>query len=352
MSISLSELNQALPSYNVIRKIGEGGSRESFLAYKENTHIPVVLKVFKTINIHERIESQRKKHSLTDILSRELELIRYLSHPNIVRYYTHGSVFDTFYLEEEYMAGGSVLTNNHNINEKKGITLFMQLLSGVQFCHEKGFILRDIKMDNTLLNEDYSTIKISDLELAGNAREILETRTIGSRKYSAPELEQQNNIPNIQTDIYSLGCWLYYILTKEKDTIQNINGLRVNKYNKALNELLAKTPERYRETLIGCLSFDPEKRFRCVTEVQNSLFDLNPIVMTVFQKDNMESSVTTYYDNPTSREKVKDAEETDFYSIGEICRDFFKTHNIFTKPEGIVAAYIIDSHFIYKKKGG
>jgi len=82
-----SKLQQELfhHGYQILEKIGEGGSRVVFLARKDLVDDPVVVKVFKQNDVHERITDKRNKVSLEGMLRGELEVIRRLNHPNLVR---------------------------------------------------------------------------------------------------------------------------------------------------------------------------------------------------------------------------------------------------------------------------
>ena len=78
-----------IEGYDIIKKIGEGGSRKVYLADKHGLRQNVVLKRFKREGVHERIEQKRKRETIEKILQRELEMLRNLQHPNIVRQYHH-----------------------------------------------------------------------------------------------------------------------------------------------------------------------------------------------------------------------------------------------------------------------
>ncbi len=114
-----------IPGYEIIRKIGEGGSRTAYLTLREHCRDPTVVKVFKTNEIHERIADQRGRHSLQEILQAEVEVLRRFSHPNIIRIFNHGNVDHSFFIEEEYMASGTVEARNKFSQRGEEIGLHM-----------------------------------------------------------------------------------------------------------------------------------------------------------------------------------------------------------------------------------
>ena len=152
--------------YEILEKIGEGGSRMVFLARKNLVEDPVVVKVFKQENIHQRIERKREQKPLEDILRAELEVIRSLSHPNLVRCFHHGAVNGSYFLEEEYMDGGSLASHLRQLSENQIRKFFVDIANGVGHLHSKGFYVRDFKLDNVLTDKELTLAKISDLELS------------------------------------------------------------------------------------------------------------------------------------------------------------------------------------------
>jgi serine/threonine-protein kinase len=126
-----------IPGYEIIKQIGEGGSRTAYLALREHCTDPTVVKVFRTNGVHERIADQRDRHSLEEILQAEVEILRRFSHPNIIRIFNHGNVDDSFFIEEEYMAGGTIEDALAELSEYKALDVFQQMTRGVRFLHNK-----------------------------------------------------------------------------------------------------------------------------------------------------------------------------------------------------------------------
>jgi len=71
-----------IPGYEIIKQIGEGGSRTAYLALREHCTDHTVVKVFRTNGVHERIADQKDRHSLQEILQAEVEILRCFADEN------------------------------------------------------------------------------------------------------------------------------------------------------------------------------------------------------------------------------------------------------------------------------
>ncbi len=348
--ITKESLDQELAEkgYQILEKIGEGGSRIVFKAKRDLVADPVVVKVFKQDNVHERIVSKRESSSLEQMFSRELEVIRRFSHPNLVRCFNHGAVNGSYFLEEEYMEGGSLASHLGSLSEDQIQRLFVDVANGVGYLHSKGFYVRDFKLDNVLTDKELSIAKISDLELAGRIE--ASKGTLGSERYAAPELEQGRRSNPIKTDIFALGCGLYYLLTGQDVAFRGMNHLPETEYNSLLVDMMGIVDERYRATLIACLSFDPQERFDSALDLAEAIPDKNLIKKVVFAGKTGKTPPSTYIHRLNVL--VRDLEEKDVIQIPEILGYCFQKHNIFKKPRALVIQYVRESNLSNGQKGG
>jgi len=265
---SISELENCLShtfrDYLSFMKLGEGGSGEVFLARKELTDIPVALKFFKNQGIHHRIAEKRDKKPLTDIIRGEITLLRTFSHKNLIRYFNHGIIEDRYFYEMEYMDGGSVASRLSSIDESQANYIFMGIIDGAAFLHDKRYLIRDFKLENSLVNKEMTEIKLSDLEMASLIDECGIVGTKGSDKYSAPEIELGLDHDPIKTDIYALGCGLLYLLTRKIGAIKEFERHDRSTYNSQLQKILLRVPNRYRPVLSTALDHDSRNRYDTV----------------------------------------------------------------------------------------
>ena len=342
-----------IPGYEIIRKIGEGGSRTAYLARKQHCRDTSVVKVFKTEHVHERIKDQRKRHSLVNILQREVELLRRFSHPNLVRIFNHGEVGNTFFIEEEYMAGGTIEDVLPHLEGYKALAFFQQIAAGVHFLHGVGIVVRDLKLNNVLLSEDRQVAKLDDLELCGELGKQALKGTRGSDRYSAPELFRKR--ATLQTDMYALGACLYYMLTKEKATLADINRLRRKAYNERLEEVMERAPRIYHDILSGCLAYNPQDRFPDVLALLRTVEAVPPV-----QKD-LQSRYNWQF--PPDRDQhqciigernvvFRDAQNGDLEALIPLYDKTFERHNRLKGEKGKVLQYLYDSNKNMRFVGG
>ena len=141
-----------------------------------------------------------------------------LMHPNIVAIYDAGMHKDFCYMAMEYIDGPTLkkfCTKSHLLPISNVIEIVFIACKALDHAHKMGVIHRDIKPLNIMLNKA-GHIKITDFGIAQiKSEQIASKGIIGSPSYMSPEQIRQKPIEN-QTDIFSLGCVLYELLTGER----------------------------------------------------------------------------------------------------------------------------------------
>lgn len=196
-----------LGRYKLIKTIGKG----NFAKVKLAKHIPTMKEVaIKIIDKTALNPSSLKK------LFREVTIMKMLDHPNIVKLYEVIDSQKTLYLVMEYASGGEVfdyLVAHGRMREKEARAKFRQIVSAVQYCHQKQIIHRDLKAENLLLDSEMN-IKIADF---GFSNEFVPGQTLdtfcGSPPYAAPELFKGLRYEGPEVDIWSLGVILYTLVS-------------------------------------------------------------------------------------------------------------------------------------------
>ena len=151
-----------------------------------------------------------------DCIKLEVNILRRLDHPNIVKYYE--SFEDDVYLHivMEYLEGDDLFTiisqRNHNkFTEKDMIKIMHQLFKALVFIHNKNIVHRDIKPENILFSQkdDYSTLKLIDFGLATTTMRK-DKKSCGSPYYMSPEIINGRFCP--KTDVWAAGVILFLML--------------------------------------------------------------------------------------------------------------------------------------------
>ena len=143
-----------------------------------------------------------------------------LSHPNIVPIFDYGETNQLAYIVMEFIGGGSLtglLKKHTRLTVPEALRIMEQLLSGLQFSHDKGIVHRDVKPDNVMLTED-QTVKIADFGIArieGSGATVVGTM-LGTPSYMSPEQWRGDAQIDARSDIYAAGVLLYHLLTGKR----------------------------------------------------------------------------------------------------------------------------------------
>ena len=202
-----------LGKYQLRGLIGAGGMSSVYLAEHATLHNLVAIKVLPV----KRVD----KSSYLARFEREAQAAARLSHPNIVRAFDLGTADTIHYIAMEYVDGIDLhqkVKRDGPLPLRDAIDAVRQAALGLHFAHEEGFVHRDIKPANLILDKR-GTVKILDLGLAfaGSEEEDSLTRehnekVLGTADYLAPEQARDSHAADRRSDIYSLGCTLYYLL--------------------------------------------------------------------------------------------------------------------------------------------
>ena len=202
-----------LGKYQIERKLGQGGMGTVYLAKNTDLKKLVALKVLP--------RDKAKNPILVRRFKAEAQAAGQLEHPNIVAVYDTGEADGYLYIAMEYVDGIDLFEHVKRrgaIPVKRSIEIIKQVASALQHAFEHNIVHRDIKPSNLLLRKD-GVVKVTDLGLARSIDETLETditragTTVGTVDYMAPEQARNSKSADIRSDLYSLGCTWYQMLT-------------------------------------------------------------------------------------------------------------------------------------------
>ncbi|XP_031428105.1 serine/threonine-protein kinase MARK2 isoform X2 [Clupea harengus] len=194
-------------NYRLFKTIGKGNFAKVKLARHTLTGKEVAVKI---------IDKTQLNSSSLQKLFREVRIMKQLNHPNIVKLFEVIETEKTLYLIMEYASGGEVfdfLVAHGRMKEKEARVKFRQIISAVQYCHQKCIVHRDLKAENLLLDADMN-IKIADFGFSNKFTMGSKLDTFcGSPPYAAPELFQGKKYDGPEVDVWSLGVILYTLVS-------------------------------------------------------------------------------------------------------------------------------------------
>lgn len=204
-------INQTIGGFTIVRALGAGGMAQIYEAYDPQAGRRVALKMLAGhANDHE------------DLLrfQREADVLRGLSHPNIITIYEIGTDGGQPFIAMELLEGGSVedlLHRQGSLPVRDAIKLMIPVLSALDHAHAHEIVHRDIKPANVLLRADGTPVA-ADFDLARAAhtdprvRITAEGDRLGTPAYMAPEQLRGDEL-EARTDVYACGAMLFELIT-------------------------------------------------------------------------------------------------------------------------------------------
>ena len=262
--------------YKIIKRIGYGSFGEVYLAQNIYTLEQVAIK--QILKTSENLLNDRE-------IINEVNILKDLDHPDIVRILEFYNTKDSYSIINEYCKGGELFDQlTKEFSETQIAVMFRQILSGLAYLHSKNIIHRDLKLENILIqdieksretNEDLFVLKIIDFGTAKIFdKNEKENSIVGSIYYIAPEV--LNKKYNKECDMWSVGVILYMFIVGHapfdgKNDIQIIESIKKGVYLK--NEKRWKNSSKEVRDLINrLLIYEPEKRLTALEALKHPWF--------------------------------------------------------------------------------
>jgi serine/threonine-protein kinase len=264
--------------YHIVRLLGEGGMGRVYLAEHVRMGRTCAVKVMNPKLLNDPDSLSR--------FSREAANASRITHPNVAAIYDFGESNDIVYIAMEHVDGPSlagVLAKERRLDERRVVKIGTQVAEALAAAHDFGIVHRDLKPDNIMLTRSRTgddLVKVVDFGIAkatqGGGMQTV-TRTgfvIGTPAYMSPEQIMGDAIDG-RSDIYSLGCILYEMVTGARAFAGSSGEVSINQrltepaprprlvqqdVSVGLDEVVAKALER-----------SPDKRFQSAGELRDAL---------------------------------------------------------------------------------
>ena len=234
--------------YKVVKRLGDGSYGTVFSVINIQTGATVAMKKIEKV----------KENEIDDLeIKNEIDILKKLDHPNIVKIYEFYNTLTDFYIVTEYCKKGELYGYIKNTySENQLAVLFYQVFSGLSYLHDHHILHRDLKLENIMISdiekdlktkEEYFWIKIIDFGTAKIFKKNKnEKAVVGSSYYIAPEVLKQKY--NEKCDTWSVGVILYMLIVGRapfdgKTDEEIIESIKIGVYNNKHPKLLAKSKE-------------------------------------------------------------------------------------------------------------
>jgi serine/threonine protein kinase len=270
-----------LGQYVILDLIGQGGMGKVYKAQHRHMKRTVAVKILPP----EMTTSSEGVHRF----QQEVEAAARLIHPNVATAFDAGEDKKTHFLVMEFVEGSdlaTVVTRRGKLPLAQAVDYILQAARGLAYAHSQGVIHRDIKPSNLMLDKQ-GTVKILDLGLAriDRKQETLQQTlsrgltqsgdVMGTVDFMSPEQAASSKRVDERTDIYSLGCTLFYLLVGhavyEGDTLVERVLAHREKPIPSLKTLRADAPQSLVTVFRRMVAKKPELRFSSMKEVISAI---------------------------------------------------------------------------------
>jgi serine/threonine protein kinase len=265
-----------LGKYKLLRLLGAGGMSSVYLAENPTLRQLVAIKVLPVKRVGESSYLAR--------FEREARTAARLGHNNITRAFDLDTAGDIHFIVMEYVEGTDLhakVKAEGPLDIREAADFIRQAAVGLHYAHEEGLVHRDIKPANLMLDRK-GTVKILDLGLAlgdddddASLTREHDEKVLGTADYLAPEQARDSHLADRRSDIYALGCTLFYLLVGKAPFAKGSLGERVrahmNEPPPNLLEIRSEVPTEIAELYFRMMEKSPDGRPQTAQEVANAL---------------------------------------------------------------------------------
>lgn len=264
------KVGQQIGIYTLLRKLGQGGFGEVWLAEKTSES-------FRTFSKKVALKLPHSEQVDFKSIEKEANLWEQASgHPNVLPIIDADVIDGQIVIVSEFADGGSLaekLSVTGKVPTEKAVEYTRGILSGLQFLHSKGIIHRDIKPQNILLQGDIPRLADFGISRMMNTN-TFSAAIVGTDAYMSPEALDGER--SVQTDIWSVGVVLYQMIQGRLPFSQAHRSERMFAIlTKEFTPLSADVPQRLKEIIARTLAKNPAQRYESAAAMNNELQKFN-----------------------------------------------------------------------------
>ena len=295
-------VNKQIGGYKLLRRIGEGGMGEVYLAEQLTMHRTVALKILH--NKWADDEEFRKRFLL------EARAAGKLNHQNLIQVYDVNKYQGKYYFSMEFIDGVTVedlIRHEGALPVEKVIDICMQVCQALKYLANHNIVHRDIKPANIMVTKD-GTVKLGDfgfIQSVWDGELMQEGTTIGTPDYISPEQARGERNLDVRSDIYSLGASLFHMLTGKtlfQGSCSKVMRDHIETEPPKLEELRKDLPKDLKRMLGRMTAKQPIDRYQTPDEV---IKDLDLLKIDVAHKDGAIPSSRSQILNVITAEKER-----------------------------------------------
>jgi eukaryotic-like serine/threonine-protein kinase len=265
-----------LGDYRILRSLGEGGMGKVYLAANQKDGLRVAIKVLPPSKAADGGQALLR-------FRREMELSRRARHPNLARTIEVGNAGNVHFMVLEYVPGESLYQlvkhpRGGPLRVPDAARYFLRVLDGLEAAHNAGLVHRDIKPSNLMVTPE-GDARILDLGLArmmGEESPLTRPNVvIGTLDYASPEQLGNASKADRRSDLYSLGCTMYFALAGNApfeggDVVNKIFKQRMDD-PEPLERVARGVPSAFAAIVKKLMAKNPDDRYQTCDELRADL---------------------------------------------------------------------------------